>query len=207
MTAVFLADAASYAAFGIDHRLRRRVQLKLASDACGAHSEIFQRTAEACLLMSLEMVHGDDDVSVCYGSPDFRGLAIFPVEGDFPVVCPLEPVRDDYIGMGGNRIETVVHGCMEMVHGVGPASGIESVAVREEHLASETSYQVDEPGGIVRPDVGEVAGFSEMYLYRSEFVPERNVFDPGPLHEAYQLCHQIVARSSPEIGEIYFAFH
>ena len=92
------------------------MQLKLSPDTCGAHAEILECASEPRLLMTLEMIHGYDDVGICYCGAYLWGLAVFSVERDFPVVSPFQAVRDDDIRMCGNRIEAIVHCGPEMVY-------------------------------------------------------------------------------------------
>ena len=57
VTAVFLTDFATDTIGLVNHRLRRRMKLKLAAYARRTHTEILERSAESALLMTLEMVH------------------------------------------------------------------------------------------------------------------------------------------------------
>ena len=46
------------------------MKLELSAYACRSHTEVLEGAAEASLLMSLEMVHRDDDVRISDGCTD-----------------------------------------------------------------------------------------------------------------------------------------
>ena len=48
------------------------MKLELSAYACRSHTEVLQSSSEAGLLMTLEMVHRDDDVRISDGCTDLR---------------------------------------------------------------------------------------------------------------------------------------
>ena len=91
MGAMSYAYSAPDAMVAVDFRLRRSMQLKFPWHAGASHAEILQCASESGLLMSLKVGHAYDDVGIGYGRSDFRGLAIFSVDGYFPWSVPLSP--------------------------------------------------------------------------------------------------------------------
>ena len=63
-------------------------------------------------------------------------LTIFSPDFYFPVLRPFKSVGNDYLALSGNRIETVFHSTLQMVYGVGPASGIKRVTICQERFGT-----------------------------------------------------------------------
>ena len=64
--------------------------------------------------------------------------------------------------MHGDWVEAVLHGALYVVEGIGAASGIECVAVREEGARTLFAEHLAEAVGEVGAYVSQVAGFAEM---------------------------------------------
>ena len=65
------------------------------------------------------MVHGNDDIGIGDSGTYFRGLAILPVDLDFPVVR-----TDDNVATGGHGIEPIFHGALKMIDSVGATARV-----------------------------------------------------------------------------------
>ena len=76
------------------------------------------------MLVTFEMVHGNDDIGIGDSGTYFRGLAILPVDLDFPVVRTFHAIGDDNVATGGHGIEPVLHGALKMIDSVGAAARV-----------------------------------------------------------------------------------
>ena len=163
------------------------MELELAGDAGATHAEVLERASETGLLMPLEVGERHHDVGIGEGRADFRGLAVFAVDLYLALVGALEAVGDDHLALRGDGVEAVLHGALQMVDGVGAASGVEGVAVGEERLAPEGAYYVGHACGEVGADVCHIAGLAEMYLQGHEVILDGEVGEAGAAHETLQL--------------------
>ena len=112
------------------------VLLHLTGTGTTSHTKVFEGTAKTGGFMSFKMVHRDDDIRVGNRCSDFRSLTIFSPDFYFPVLRPFKSVGNDYLALSGNRIETVFHSTLQMVYGVGPASGIKRVTICQERFGT-----------------------------------------------------------------------
>lgn len=107
--------------------------------------------------------------------PIFGSFAIFSVDFDLTAFRTLQPVGNDDIAFGRDRIEAVFHRALQMVYCIGAAAGIERVAIRQEGFGSQVAEYGCQTCHIVRTDVGQVARFAEMDLDRHKLIFEINV--------------------------------
>ena len=119
VAAMFDAYITTLTTFDVDSGLRCRVKFKFAPHAGASHAEVLQCTAESGLLVSFEVVHGNDNICIGNGGTDFGSFAIFTVDFDFTVFGPFQAVGDNHIAFGGNRIETVFHCTFQMIYSIG----------------------------------------------------------------------------------------
>ena len=133
---MFDADTAFLTVLAVDNGLGSRMKFEFPSYTGTSHTEVFQCSAESSLFMSFKMVHRDDDIRVGNRCSDFRSLTIFSPDFYFPVLRPFKSVGNDYLALSGNRIETVFHSTLQMVYGVGPASGIKRVTICQERFGT-----------------------------------------------------------------------
>jgi len=117
------------------------VQLHLPGYAGGSHSEIFQGSAKAALFMAFEVIHADDDVCICHCRTDFGRLTVLAVQRNLSVVGSLDAIGDDDIAQSGQGVESVGNGTLQMVHSVGPATGVQGVAIGQKRFGSQTTQQ------------------------------------------------------------------
>ena len=179
------------------------MHLHLAAPRATAHAEVLERAAEARLLVSLEVRQRDDDVGVGDGRADLGSLAVLEMDGDLAVVRALEAVGDDDVGPDGDTVEAVLLGRLQVIDRVGAASRVQRIAVGQEWLAPEFADQLHDPRDVVGPDVGEIAGLSQVQLERNELVLEVDVCDPGGTHDRLGLVQQVVPGTRAQVGEPY----
>ena len=139
--AVFHADVAAYAVFYVNLGLRGAVQFQLSAYAGTSHTQILQGAAETGLFVSLEVVHTDYNIGVGYRCTDFGCRTIFPVQRDFAVVRSFQPVADNDLALGRDRVKAILHRTLQVVYGIGTTTGIQRVAVRQERFGSQAAKQ------------------------------------------------------------------
>lgn len=115
---VLHANVAADAVRRVNLRLGGGVQFQFAGNSGGSHAQVLQCAAEACLFVSFEVSHADDDVRIGDGCTDFRCLAVFAVNGYFAVVGSFQSVGNDDLTLGGDGVEAVFHRTFQMVHGL-----------------------------------------------------------------------------------------
>ncbi len=177
---VFHAYVAALAVVNIDTGLRVAVQLQFAAHAGTTHTQVFQGSAKSGLLVPLEMGHRDDDVGIGQGSPDFRRFAIFAIQGYFAVFGPFQTIGNDYLALGRDGVIAVFHGALQVVYGIGTSARVERIAVGEEGFGTPRTEQIGQSGGIVGPQVGQVARLPEVDFYSYKLVLEIDGLDTGP---------------------------
>ena len=74
--------------------------LHLPGARAAAHAEIFERTAEASLLVPLEVRQRDDNIRVHNRLSYLRFLYKRQIDGNECFIAPLESVRDDHMAAG-----------------------------------------------------------------------------------------------------------
>ena len=116
MTAVLLAYAAAYAVIEVYAWLRRGMKFELSADARRTHAEVLEGSAEAALLMTLEVVHGNDYIRISDCGTDLRRRTVFSTAWNFLIVSTFKTIGDDYVRMGSYPVEAILHGRVEMVH-------------------------------------------------------------------------------------------
>ena len=133
MGALSGTPAAAHTPPGIDLRLALGVLLHLAPAASAAHADVLQGPPEASLLVSFEVVQGDEDIGLHDSLSNLgRGDVLRPLYRNLHVVVAPQAVANDHLAAGGQRGEAVLIGCVQVLQGVFPAAGIEGVAVGEE---------------------------------------------------------------------------
>src|SRR5450756_1811370 len=88
---------ASGALDNVDTRLGFRMHLHLATPRTTAHAEIFERAAEAGLLMPLEVRERDNDVGIGNCSTDLGCITALEMNGNLAVIRALETVGNDNV--------------------------------------------------------------------------------------------------------------
>ena len=91
-----------------------------------------------------------------------------------------------------------------MVQGVFAAAHIQGVAVGQEGLAAQLLDHFDHHGGIVGPQIGQVAGLAEVDLDGRVFVGEINLPDTGGFDQPFQFLGQVFVERSAQVGKINF---
>ena len=188
---VLHANVAADAVRRVNLRLGGGVQFQFAGNSGGSHAQVLQCAAEACLFVSLEVGHADDDVRVGNGCTDFGCRTIFAVNGYFAVVGSFQSVGNDDLALGRDGVESVLHRTLQMVHGVGAAAVIEGVAVGQKRFGSVAAQQVGHACRIVGADVGQVARFAEVYLDGHKTVFQGQLGNAGLLHQTFHLVEQV----------------
>ena len=78
------------------------MHVPLALIGAAAHAQVLQRATEACLLMALEVVQGDDDIRIHNGPADFRLLHHrAPRHRHSYIIGALQAVGNDHMAAGG----------------------------------------------------------------------------------------------------------
>ena len=137
--------------------------------------------------MSFKVIHADDDIRIGNGGTYLGSRAVFPVYRYFPVIRTLQPVGNNHLTLGGYRIETVLHGALQMVYRIGATSGIQRIAIRQKRFGSETAEQVGHACGIIRTDIRQITRFSEMYLDSGKTVFQRKLSDACTFKQTFHL--------------------
>ncbi len=200
------AGAAADAVFRLDDRLALPMLLHLAGTRAAAHAEVFQRAAEARLLVALEVGQRDHDVGVHDGLADLGLLDEGQIDRDEGLVRALESVGDDDVAAGLQRREAVEIGRVHVVERVLAAADVERVAVGQEGQTAERADVVGHDAGVLRAQVGEVAQLAEVDLDGGVAVGEVDLLEAGALHQTVQLLRQRLAAGDVEIGEVYGRF-
>ena len=177
---VFHAYVAAFAVVNIDARLRIAVQLQFAAYAGTTHTQVFQGAAESGLLVALEVSHRDDDVGIGQSRPDFRSFAIFAIQGYFAVFGSFQAIGNNHLALGRDGVIAVFHGALQVIYRIGSPARVECIAVGEERLGSPRTEQIGQSGGIVGPQVGQVARLPEVDFYSYKLVFEIDGLDAGP---------------------------
>ena len=108
MGAAIGADTATYAVFLVYHGTASGVHFLFALKRTAAHADILQRTAEAGSLVTLEMVQGDENVGIHYGTADLGFLHVLATHyGDSNIVSALQAVGNNDLAAGGVGGEAV----------------------------------------------------------------------------------------------------
>ena len=137
----------------------------LARAGAAAHADVLQRSAEARLLVSLEVRKAYEYICVHDRSADFRVLDVLaPDDGNLDVVGTFKPVSDDDRTADGERREAVFPCALHVLDGVFAASGIERVAVGQKRDTARLLDHIHDRPCIVRAQEAEVAKLTEVHL-------------------------------------------
>lgn len=165
LPALLDALAAACAALLLHHRLSAGVLLHLAPAAPAPHANIFQRTAEPGLLMALEVAQADEHICVHDGAADLSLLHILaPRHRDLYVIIAPQAVSNDDLTAGGEGGKPVLIGALNVLQGIFPPPRVEGVAVRQKGNAAQLLHHIRHRLGVVRPQISQVPGFSEVEL-------------------------------------------
>ena len=196
------AGSAADAERGVDDGLALPVLLHLAGAGAAAHAEVFQRTAEACLFMALEMAQRDDDVGIHDGLADLGFLYQREIDGDKRLIGAFEAVGNDHMAARLQRGEAVEIGGIHMVKGVLAAADIECVAVGEEDPAAELTNVIRNHFCVLRAQIRQVAELAEVNLDGGVAVGKADLLKAGTLHQAVQLLRQRLRRCRMEVRKV-----
>ena len=119
------------------------------------------------------------------------------------VVRALEAVGNDDRASGGEGSEAVLPCTIEVFERVLAASGVESVAVGQEGLASESFYNVHDRPRIVGAQESHVAELPEVHLDRDELAVHVDAAYSGGVDQSLELVRRAFVRPAAEICEIY----
>jgi len=195
------AGTASGALDNVDTRLGFRMHLHLATPRTTAHAEIFERAAEAGLLMPLEVRERDDDVGIGNCSTDLGCFTALEMNGNLAVIRALEAVGNDNVCPDGDTVEAVLLGGLQVIDRIGTASRIQRITVRKKGPATKFADQLDDPRHIVGANIGEIARLSQVQLERNELVLEVDALDAGCPHQRLGLVQKIVTRTRTQVRE------
>ena len=109
--------------------------------------------------------------------------------------------------MHGDWVEAVLHGALYVVEGIGAASGIECVAVREEGARTLFAEHLAEAVGEVGAYVSQVAGFAEMEFDGHKLLFKREFKQSGAYAKTLQFVQQVAVCIGPEVSEKHFRSH
>ena len=206
MGADALAGAAAYAIFLLDEGLAGVVLLHFAGPGAAAHADIFQASAHARLLVTLEVGQGNEHIRVHHRPADLGGLDVLAaLHGHLYLVRALEAVGNEDVAAGGVGGEAVDIGGINVVQRVFPAAHIERVAVGEEGLSALALHQVGHGPGPVGTQIGKVAGLAEMHLDGHILILHVDVAEAGGHHQTGQLLGQgFPPAGAAEVRKVYF---
>ena len=88
------AHVATGTVLQVNDRLIPRVEEKLSSDGSTSHTEVLQCASETSLLMPLEVIEGDNYISIGYSRTDHRCPGIIEVNLYLTVISPLDSVAN-----------------------------------------------------------------------------------------------------------------
>ena len=203
VVATVLANLAADALVFLNPRLSSSVHVSFACYTTRPHADILERTTKSGLFMALEMRETDEDIRLGNSCSDMRLWAVFALDIDDSFVFSAQAIGNDHIGPGSNRIETIHHSRMQVVHGIMAAATIERIGIGEKRLTAQFTNHADDHSGIVRTDIRQVAVFAKMNLYGNIFVFKVDFFESGLSHHIFEFLQQTIAWSGAEIGEIH----
>ena len=155
--------------------------------------------------MPLEVRQGDEDVGIHDGAADFGFLYISAAfHRDQGLIGAFQTVGNDHMAAGGEGRKAVGVGCVHVVQGIFASADIQGVAVGQERFAAQFFDDLDHHGGVVGPQVSQVAGFTKMDLDGGKFVVEINLPDAGGFDQPFQLLGQVLIERGTQVGKIYF---
>ena len=204
----FGAGTAGHALLAVHTGTAGAVHIPLALVGAAAHAQILQRTAEARLLVTLEVVQGDDDVGIHDGTADHGVFHILAaLDGDGHLVGALQAVTDDHMAAGGIGGEAVEVSGLDVIQGILPGADIHGVAVRQEGLAAQLLHKIHHHPGIAGAQMGHVAQLTKVNLDGNVLVLEIDLIHSGGHNQPGQLLGQRLGSAGAEIGEINLGCH
>ncbi len=130
--------------------------------------------------MALEVGEADEDVGIHDGPANPGGLAVLAVDdGDLHVVGTPQAVADDNLTAGGDGVEAVEVGAVQVLEGVLPAAGVEGVAVGQEGETAPLLAQLGHRPGVVGTEEGQVAQLAEVHFDGDKLAVHVDVLDSG----------------------------
>lgn len=197
------ALAAADALIGVDARLAGGVLVHLARARAAAHAEVLHGAAEARALVPLEVREADHDVGVHEGAADLRVLDVLAAhDRHLDLVEALEPVGDDGVAPGLERVEPVGVGGVQVVERVLAPAHIERVAVGDKRLSAQLTHHVDDGARVVRAQEAKVSRLAEVHFYGDVLVLEVDLVDARAADQALELVGKPVAHVRVQVAEI-----
>ena len=203
MVAMVLANLAADALVFLNPRLSSSVHVSFSGYTTRPHAYILERTTKSGLFVALKMRETDDDIRLGDGCTNTRLRAVFALDIDDSFVFSAQAIGNDHIGPSSNRIETIHHSRMQVVHGIIAAATIERIGIGEKRLTAQFTNHADDHSGIVRTDIRQVAVFAKMNLYGHILIFKVDFFESGLSHHSFEFLQQTIAWSGAEIGEIH----
>ena len=178
--------------------------LHFSCPAPAAHTEVFNRSSESGLLVSLEMIKRYHDVSVHNRAPYVCFLTVFPVRNRYRyIIRSPESIRYDYLTSRSHGIESVYIGTVQMFKRMLAAARIQCIAVCQKRQAPGFLYNICDCLCIIRSQICEISQFSEMHFDRHEFPFHVDRADPCQFDQFLELRSKTNSQNGSEIRKVY----
>ena len=180
----------------------------LAGTAAAAHADVLQGTAEARLLMALEVGQGHKHIRIHDGASDL-GLLHQLTAGHrhIHLVVSLQPVGNDDLTAGGHGVKAVDHGAVHVIQRIFPPAHIQGIAVGKKRLSAPLLNKVRHGFRPVGPQVRQIARLTKMQLDGHKLVIEVDLAHTRRFQQPRQLLLQILTIVGAKIGKKYFRSH
>ena len=177
------AHTAAHAQVLLDVRLAGVVHFHFAGARAAAHAEVFERAAKARHFVALEVGEGNDDVGVHQRAADLGFLYVLAaLYRHGQVVGALQAVGNDGLHTGLEGVKAVLVSAFQVLQGVLAAADVKGVAVGQKGAAAQALDVIAHHPGVLRAQIGEVAGFAKVHFDGDKAVGKVDAFKAGGLH-------------------------
>lgn len=202
-----LAELAAAAHALGDNGLAVVVLIHLAGSGAAAHTDVLESTAEARILMTLEMAEAYENIGVHDCTADLGSLEnLTTVDGDFHIISALKAVTDNNGAADSVGSEAVEPGTFKMLNSILAGAHIESVAVAKIGYAARFLDDFNDGTGIVGTQEAEITQLTKMHLDDNKAAFHVNIKNTGLLDKSLELGDETIAKTGSEISEVNFGF-
>ena len=197
------AAAAAYTERLIHMRLSGAVHLHLSGAGPAAHTDVFQRAAEARRFMPLEMIQRDEHIRVHDGASDLGFLHILPAfHRNQHLIRSLQAVGNDHMTARGKGRKAILISRVHVIQRIFSAAHIQCVAVGQKRLSAQLLHHLYHHCRIIGPQESQISGFSEMDFDGGILILKIDAADSRCLHQPFQLLRKVFRKRRFHAGEI-----
>ena len=168
--------------------------LSLAERTSASHSQVLDGSAKSCWKVGLEVGYHYHAIGKCDLTRYLDPLEMLSRNFDFNVEIPSQAVGDDRGGSSHSPAKSVVLRSLQMIDGIGPASSVQRIGVREKWLRPNRSdlfgYGPDQNWIYIRI----VSMLSEVDLDGHKIALLYHLSQTGGIKEPFDLVLLVVLR-------------